>query len=84
MNYHSKEEIAEQFTNIYCPLVYLKPWGLDICRANTFPGYNATWKCKTSLIPLTTKHIACIHFTIISQWWTSSREKSVGENQKYL
>lgn len=25
LNYHCKGETAEQFTNIYCPLVYLKP-----------------------------------------------------------
>lgn len=36
--HHSKGETALQFTNMYCPLLYLKPWGFDIWSANTFPG----------------------------------------------
>ena len=36
--YHSKGETDEQLTNMYCPLLYLKPWGFVMCNVNTFPG----------------------------------------------
>lgn len=42
VNYHWNGDTAAQFTKMYCPLLYLKPWGLDIWRAITFPGYTAT------------------------------------------
>ena len=40
--HHSNGEIVGHCRNMYCPLSYLNPWGLDMSKLKTFPGSTET------------------------------------------
>lgn len=40
--HHSNGEIVGHCRNMYCPLLYLNPGGLDMIKLMTFPGRTET------------------------------------------
>lgn len=41
-SHHSNEEIDGHWRNMYCPLLYLNPFGLDMTMLKTSPGRKET------------------------------------------
>lgn len=42
LTHHSNEEIVGHCKNMYCPLLYLKPFGFDMIKLRTSPGSTET------------------------------------------